>query len=102
MDLALYVLVVTLFAASLFAQATAPDLAEFERRTDVRSERKSYADTTGLFRANGEVRMNVLEHPWADAGEKRRYRIGASSTLVGKVVGMFGFYAGPDLHIGKV
>jgi len=53
-----------------------------------------YYNETGLL--NNRDNIEIPNHPWALAGSKAREK-GTSPTLF-RLIGMYGFYAGPNIH----
>lgn len=61
----------------------------------IEDERAYYYQATGLFSAS---RKNTLpEHSWTVEGQAAR--LSGLSVVVGKGIGFFGYYAGPDVYV---
>ena len=61
----------------------------------ISDDRGYYYHGTGLL--NNLDNVEIPHHPWAISGSKAR-ESGASPTLF-RVIGMYGFYAGPNIHV---
>ncbi len=60
----------------------------------ISDERGFYYPATGLLRPDGGA---FPSHQWARWGKEKRS--GGSEVVVGYAIGMFGYYAGPQIHV---
>ncbi len=62
----------------------------------IADERAVYYPYTGLLRAEAEGSPSRITHPWVDAALRAR-KAGGSVVVFGNV-GLFGYFAGPEVH----